>query len=99
MQKFLTFTLLFAAAIFCASAFAGIDPIQEVFEPSGSFDPARYGKVAVVQWNRVEDTPLGVSDEQAEAFKMESRKQLERFIREAAGNGAEWVLTPEFSIV
>jgi predicted amidohydrolase len=90
---------LLAFALPALSHGEDMQPIQEVFEPAGNFDPHAYGKVAVVQWNRSDSTPLGVTPDQAEAFKMESRKQLERYVREAASKGAEWVITPEFSIV
>ena len=88
-----------ATAATAAAPSDEMQPIEEVFEPAGAYDPARFGKVAVVQWNRSDNTPLGVTPEQAETFKQQSREELARFVREAAGHGAEWVLTPEFSIV
>lgn len=87
-------SLLLAAALFL-----GVIPIDEVFEPSGNFDPAHYGKVAVIQWAPDEMTPIGVTPEQAETIKQEHRQALEVYIRQAAARGAEMVVTPEFSIV
>jgi predicted amidohydrolase len=40
-----------------------------------------------------------VSDREALAFKMENWKVLEQYAREAATNGAELVITPEFATV
>ena len=99
MKKIWIPSLLALVSALPVLSHADLQPITEVFEPSSSFDPSAYGKVAVVQWNRVEDTPLGVTVAQAEAFKMKSRNQLEGFVREAAKKGAEWIVTPEFSIV
>jgi len=50
-------------------ASSAVEPISEVFEPRGSFDPKRHGKVAVVQWNPEASTPIEVSGEVAERFK------------------------------
>ncbi len=77
----------------------GIEPIQEVFEPVGNFDPAIYGKVAVVQWNQPESTPIGVTIEQAEIFMQRNREILASYITEAASKGSRLVLTPEFGVV
>jgi len=77
----------------------GVQPIQEIFEPVGAFDPLLQGKVAVVQWAPPMPTPLGVTPLEAEAFKAGNRRVLEGFIREAAAKGAELVITPEFAIV
>lgn len=74
-------------------------PIQEIFEPAGKYDPKVYGKVAVVQWAPFTPTPVGVSVAEAEAFKQSNRDALEGYIREAAANGAEMVITPEFAVV
>src|SRR5438128_914910 len=78
---------------------ADIVPIQEVWEPQGTFDPAVYGKVAVLAWNGSQSTPVGVNQEDAEAFKQTNRETIESYVRKAAGKGAKMVLTPEFSIV
>jgi deaminated glutathione amidase len=74
-------------------------PIKEVFEPTGSFPKASWAKVAVVQWNPTSPAPLGVTKAQAEAFKSRNREALEEYIREAASQGAEMVITPEFAVV
>lgn len=74
-------------------------PIREVFAPEGDFDPRRFGKVAVVQWNPSGSAPVGVSAADAEAYKMANRRALERYIREAVANGAEMVITPEFGLI
>ncbi|MBI4404952.1 MAG: carbon-nitrogen hydrolase family protein [Deltaproteobacteria bacterium] len=81
------------------SAFGGLVPIEEVFEPGGSFDPNKFGKVAVVQWAPVATTPLGVTPAVAENFKVENRKALEVYIREAAAKGARLIITSEFAVV
>lgn len=82
-----------------ASAEGKVKPIKEIYEPKGSFDPAKYAKVAVVQWASTEPTPVGVTAARAEEFKSGTRRTLEHFIRESAGRGAELVITPEFSVV
>ena len=100
MKKIILAVLL--ATLSASAQFAHADdviPINETFEPAGTFDPARFGKVAVVQWNGNSATPIGVTPKQAEQFKMRNRKEIEAYVREAASNGAEMVITPEFSIV
>jgi predicted amidohydrolase len=87
-------TLAFAAM----SAFAGVQPIQEVFEPKGTFDERTHGKVAVVQWAPSETAPLDVPQTEVNAYKRRLRDQIENYIREAARNGAKWVVTPEFGL-
>jgi predicted amidohydrolase len=89
-------------AVLCLSTAAlagGLEPIQEIIEPKGIFPPERFGKVAVVAWNRTEPTPIEVAQEVADAFKQETRKQLETLIRQAAEKGAELIVTPEFGLV
>jgi predicted amidohydrolase len=73
-------------------------PINEVFSPSQSYDPAKYARVAVVQWNPIESTPVGVTVGQAEAFMARNRATLGAKIREAAATGAELVITSEFGV-
>jgi predicted amidohydrolase len=97
-----TWTGLFSATVLIAAlamAADGVVPIKEVFEPPKPANAAKWAKVAVVQWNRAEDTPVDVTVKQAEEFKQVSRTTLEEFVREAVKNGAKVVLTPEFSIV
>jgi predicted amidohydrolase len=91
--------LLAIAVLAASTARADLVPIHEVFEPAGSYDPSRYGKVAVVQWAPQTPTPLGVTVAQAEAYKAGNRRVLEEYIREAARKGAELVVTPEFAIL
>ncbi|MGE0616267.1 MAG: carbon-nitrogen hydrolase family protein [Bacteriovoracia bacterium] len=80
-----------------ASADDRIVPINEIFEPPPPID-INYAKVAVLQWAGA-PTPVEVTPEVAEAFKQSNRDAIARYVREAAGKGAEWVVTPEFSIV
>lgn len=84
--------------IFSAYAFQ-LEPIEEIFEPIGTFDPSRYGKVAVVAWAPSETTPLGVTVEEAESFKQRQRETLAEFVKKAAESGAKMVITPEFATV
>lgn len=76
-----------------------VEPIEEVFEPAGTFDPEAYGMVAVVQWANPAPTPIDVTKEQAESFKQGGLKTLESYIEQAAGHGAKLILTPEFATV
>lgn len=102
MKKLVSAWLLgvvFLGAVDAAAASKKIIPIEETFEPAQTLNPATHGKVAVVQWAPDESTPLGVTVEQAEAFKQGNRLILENYIREAAANGAKLVVTPEFAIV
>lgn len=91
--------LLVALTLPCVPARANIIPIAEVFEPTGQWDSKKFVKVAVLQWNREENTPLKVSVTEAEAFKQQSRETIAEYVRQAAKKGAEMVVTPEFSIV
>jgi predicted amidohydrolase len=93
------------AALICAialSAQAQVKPITEVFAPSAADYPIdKFGKVAVVQWayeGSILPGPLA-SPEYAEGIKDHARKELERYIREAAANGAKLVITPEFGVL
>ncbi len=76
-----------------------VQPIQEVFEPAPPADASKFGKVAVVQWAPWQATPVGVTVEQAEAFKQQNREQIAAYVREAAAKGARLIITPEFSVV
>jgi len=89
--------LLLTSAAF-AVALGTIVPIQEVFEPSGSFPTERYAKIAVVQWASNPMSPVLVDAPTAEAVKAKNRRDLEVWVRQAAGKGAKWVITPEMSI-
>lgn len=95
MFKSLFFVTLIALS---SQALAQSRPIDEVFEPTGEFDSKIYAKVAVLQWAPSGDAPLG-SQAAADAFKKRNIGELEAYIREAAANGAELIVTPEFGIV
>jgi predicted amidohydrolase len=93
-----------AAAVGCGTrsspaTLADVEPIKEVFAPTGTIDPHHFGKVAVVQWAPMASTPLGVSRDDAETFKQGLRTTLAGYVREAATGGAELVITPEFGTV
>ncbi len=96
----LTIAVIFSVFLMKSSLAGGeVDPIKEVFEPDASKYPkSEYGKVAVVQWAPSAWAPLG-SKKAAEEFKASNRATLEAYIREAAGNGAELIITPEFGVV
>ncbi len=90
----------FVAASSLLTSFAyELEPIEEYFEPKQDFSPSDYGKVAVVAWAPAEDSPLGVSKSEAEAFKQRQRETLAGYIRTAAEKGAKMVITPEFATV
>lgn len=95
-----SFVTLIACFFVQSSGFAeGVEPIQEVFEPTGVFPTDQFGKVAVVQWNPVESVPVGVDSATGEAFKQRHRLELAEFVKQAAANGAEMIITSEFGIV
>lgn len=93
------FTILFT--LFASLGFASeLQPIDEIFEPDASQYPAEdYAKVAVVAWVADDSAPLTKSEKEAEDYKSKNRSYLEQYIREAAQNGAELVVTPEFGVV
>lgn len=95
-----TFTALsiFAAAP-AAFAFGAMQPIQEVFEPTGEFPTDRFWKVAVVQWNPELSTQVGVSPEEGERIKQLNREVMGQRVREAASKGAKYVTLSEFAVV
>jgi predicted amidohydrolase len=97
MNKILSLIALSSALSF--SAFAQVKDIKEIFEPVGNFPKEQFVKVAVVQWNPAGSSPVPATQAEAEAFKQSNRQELETYIREAAGKGAEMVITPEFGIV
>src|SRR4051812_32123987 len=100
MQFSMRSALLVLAIFFCArSARAGVIPIAEVFEPPAPANPARFGKIAVLQWNPSQPTPVGVTVADAERAKQANRSQIEAFVRAAAAKGAKMVITPEFGVV
>jgi predicted amidohydrolase len=94
-QLILTIMALFA---FSASSFAGVKNINENFGPVYEKDYSMV-KVAGVQWAPAGYAPLTQSKSKAERWKQGNRERLESYIREAARNGAEVVITPEFGIV
>lgn len=77
---------------------AQIEPIDEIVTPIGDFDSTQYTKVAVVQWASNYSAPLG-DDEAAKNYKKQNISVLEDYIREAASNGAKYIVTPEFGIL
>lgn len=90
------------ASVFALKAQANIIPINEVFEPPAQNYPAdKYGKVAVVQWAYEGSILPGpqATPEYAENIKQGARLMLEKYIREAAANGAKLVITPEFGVL
>lgn len=75
-----------------------LEPIKEVFEPSGNYPAKDYLKVAVIQ--NKQKTGVDVTNkEQIVAYKNNNIKELETYIRKAHDNGAKFVVTPEYSIV
>jgi predicted amidohydrolase len=97
MQKLIfKFLILFSSVTLAGGQ---VDPIDEVFAPEPPSPIEDFVKIAVVATSPSGTAPLTDSKEVAERFKSQNRLDLERFIREAAQNGAEIVLTPEFGIV
>lgn len=96
MKSFLLIFTLFSIQ----SALAGLNPIKEVFSPDESrFPRAQFMKVAVLQWANTIDTPVDVSEAQAENYKQTNREQIADYIEEAHQNGASLFVTPEFAVV
>lgn len=97
MKAKLLLTLL--VSCFSLGALAeGVEPIDEVFEPKGKFPKETFVKVAVVAINP-SVAPVPATAAQAEQVKQQNRERLKEQIVEAANNGAEIVITPEFGIV
>lgn len=94
MRRSRSFGLLIAALL----AWSGRTARADVTEPPGNFDPALYGKVAVLHWAPRVPTPLGATPEAAERYKAQNRRELTRLVREARDRGAEWVITPELAV-
>lgn len=88
----------FVLFIFTFNAFAQLRPIEEIREPVGTYSSEKYAKVAILQWAPSENAPLA-DQAAADKFKSENILTLEKYIREAAANGAELIITPEFGIV
>lgn len=102
LERLNKLTVLVIFSLFIASAaFAGgsepMKPIQEVEAPA-EFDKRTHGKVAVLQW-APPVAAINVTREWAESFKQRNRETLERYIREAAKNGAEMIITSEFGVI
>jgi predicted amidohydrolase len=76
---------------------ARVEPVEENRGPIGEAGAADQVKVAVVQWN-AGVTPIGVTNEQARRVMDRNREALGQKIREAAQNGAKFVVAPEFAI-
>jgi predicted amidohydrolase len=75
-----------------------VEPITEFPIPSGTFNKQVQVKVAAIAVNPTGDAPVPATAEQAEAFKASNRAKLEARIREAAAQGAEIIITPEFGV-
>lgn len=94
--------LALLVSVLALQAHAQVKPIKEVFAPPAKDYPAdKYGKVAVVQWAYEGSILPGpqATPEYAEGIKDYARKELEKYIREAAANGAKLVITPEFGVL
>jgi len=93
------FLVLLSTISFC---FAGearkIDPVSENTLPNMPFDPVKQVKIAAVAVNPVGSAPVPATADQAEAFKAANRAKLAGRIREAAAQGAEIIVTPEFGV-
>ncbi len=79
-------------------SWAQVQPIDEVFEPKEVYDPERFEKVAVIQWNPG-PSPVPATNEVAFETKMRNAHALTNYISEAAGKGAKFVIVPEFTVV
>lgn len=72
--------------------------IKEIFEPSGEFSKEKFMKVAVVQWNPEHSARVDFSAEEAEQYKQANREEMEKLIRKAVGEGAQFVVLSEFAV-
>lgn len=84
--------------LFMTMTHAQIQPIEEIFEPTGDFNSSQFVKVAVLQWAPNASAPIN-DQALADQFKANNISILENYIREAAANGAKYISTPEFGIV
>lgn len=84
--------------LFMTMTHAQIQPIEEIFEPTGDFNSTQFVKVAVLQWAPNASAPIN-DQALADQFKANNISILENYIREAAANGAKYISTPEFGIV
>ncbi len=105
MKRFSRFAkmVLAGSAVICgldSTAFAGgaMQPIKEIFEPKGNFPTDKFVKVAVIQW-APPDAILTKSRAEASKIKTRNRKLLAEQIREAAGKGAEIIITSEMGVI
>ncbi|PIP90172.1 MAG: hypothetical protein COW01_12930 [Bdellovibrionales bacterium CG12_big_fil_rev_8_21_14_0_65_38_15] len=94
----LKFLLCLSSLAFITTSNAQMQPIEEVFEPAGTFSAEEFTKVAVLQWAPNASAPI---EDQvlADQFKANNISILESYIREAAAKGAKYISTPEFGIV
>lgn len=81
----------------CASE-TELQPIQEIFEPSGVYPESQFVKVAVIQW-APPDARIVSTKAEAEPYKRRNRNLIAETIREAASNGAKIIITSEFGVV
>lgn len=97
MKKFMLSGFV-TGLLVASAALAEVQPIKEVFEPSGKFPKDKYVKVAVVAISPLGIAPIPATKAQATQYKETNQEALEGRIREAAEAGAEIILTPEFGV-
>lgn len=73
--------------------------IEEIREPVGNFPKDKFAKVAVIAFSPPEDAPVDVPQSTINAYKKRTADAMEDQITEAAKNGAEMVITPEFGMI
>lgn len=96
MKRFVLTLLL----ISFQSLYAGLVPIEEIFSPTDlTHPPSKYFKVAVLQWANAIDTPVDVTQAQAERYKATNREIIADYIEQASQNSAKLFITPEMAVV
>lgn len=68
-------------------------------EPRGKFSEKEFVKVAAIAFTPPGSAPVDVSQREVDQFKRRSADLMEEHIRDAAKNGARFVVTPEFGII
>lgn len=76
-----------------------VKPIQEVFSPPTPANVKDFMKVAVVQWNPSGVAPVGSSKEVIKAYLQRNRVEMGERVREAAKNGAKFIVLSEFAVI
>lgn len=92
-KKHFIFSVLVVLGVLSMQAHAA-----DISEPTPPADLTKYTKVAVLHW-APPSTILGVSKSKAEEYKQTNRETIADYVREAAANGATFIVTPEFGIV